>query len=310
MKKRLLDILVCPNCKGKLKLQADKTNREEIIEGLLICGCSRIYPINKSIPRFVSSDKYVSSFSYEWEVFSDTLLDSRNEEKFSTYFFQDHIISSLEYLNNKLILEVGCGMGHFMEVAALHGGEVIGIDLSYAVDTAHRLIGHLPNIHLIQADIFALPFERETFEFIYSFGVLHHTPDCKKAFCILPQYLKRGGEISICVYAYNWGIVFSSRIWRLFTTRLPKKALYYFSYIAFPLYYLYKIPLVGKFLRAIFFIPDIKNWKIRHMEMFDWYSPYYQSNHSGSEVAGWFNEMGLEVLKIFKYAASVYGKKK
>src|SRR3989338_5101738 len=307
MKTKLLDIFICPNCKNELKLKIDKIEVEEVIEGELICKNFHSYPIIKSIPRFVSSDKYVDSFSYEWEVFADTLLDSRREEKFSANFFQNHLISPLEGLRDKLILDVGCGMGHFMEIAALQGGETVGIDLSYAVDVAYKLIGHLQNIHIIQADILELPFKRETFDFIYSFGVLHHTPDCRKAFHTLPHYLKKGGEISICVYAYNFGIVLSSKFWRFFTTRLSKKALYYFSYIAFPLYYLYLIPVIGKFFRAIFFVPDIKNWKRRHLEMFDWYSPHYQSNQSASDVSGWFREMGIEVLKIFNDAASEYG---
>jgi len=309
MKKRLLNLLVCPNCKGELKLEVDSVEEEEVVEGKLICERLHTFSIINAIPRFVSSDTYVNSFSYEWDVFADTLLDSRNKEKFSADFFQKHTISSLECFRGKLILDVGCGMGRFMEVAASYGCEVIGLDLSYAVDTAYRLIGYLPNVHIIQADIFSLPLKKKIFDFIYSFGVLHHTPDCKKAFCNLPQYLKKGGEISICIYAYNWGIVFSSKFWRLFTTHLPKKALYYFSYIAFPLYYLYLIPILGKFLRAFFFVPDIKNWKMRHLEMFDWYSPHYQSNHSSEELAGWFKEMGIKVIRVFEYAASVYGEK-
>lgn len=43
--------------------------------------------------------------------------------------------------------------------------------------------------------------------------------------------------------------------------------------------------------------------------MFDWYSPYYQSNHSASEVAGWFKETDIEALMIFNDAAAVYGRK-
>lgn len=309
MKNRLLNILACPDCKGEFKLEIIKMEKDEIITGRLRCANSHIYEIINGIPRFVASDNYVGSFSYEWDIFGDTLLDSRNKEKFSVDYFNRHMNRPLEHLKNKLTLDAGCGMGHFMEIVALRGAEVVGVDLSYAVDTAQRLIGHLPNAHLIQADIFALPFKDGTFDFIYSFGVLHHTPDCKNAFSCLPKLLKSDGEISISLYAYNAGIVLSSEFWRLFTTRMPKKVLYYFSYLAYPLYYLYAIPILGKILRCIFFVPDIKNWKRRHLEMFDWYSPHYQSNHSGKQLAAWFEENAIFVTKIFKEAASVYGKK-
>src|SRR3989338_10687071 len=98
MKKKLLDILICPKCKSELKLKVNKIEGEEVIEGELRCESLHTYPIIKSIPRFVSSDKYVDSFSYEWEVFADTLLDSKQDEKFSIGFFQNHLISPLEGL--------------------------------------------------------------------------------------------------------------------------------------------------------------------------------------------------------------------
>ena len=48
-----------------------------------------------------------------------------------------------------------------------------------------------------QADVFSLPFAPETFDCIYSMGVLHHTPDCEKAVKVLPQYLKPGGTLAV-----------------------------------------------------------------------------------------------------------------
>lgn len=54
-------------------------------------------------------------------------------------------------------------------------------------------------------NMFKLPFKDNIFDYIYSVGVLHHTPDCKKAFQKLPGLLKNGGEIAIWLYnAHNW----------------------------------------------------------------------------------------------------------
>lgn len=136
MKKRLLNLLLCPNCNSELSLGVSKVEGEEIIEGRLTCKNFHTYQIVNSIPRFVSSDSYVDSFTYEWSIFADTLLDSISGDMFSENFFQGHVISALDSLSDKLILDVGCGMGRFMELAAGYGGEVVGIDLSYAVDTA------------------------------------------------------------------------------------------------------------------------------------------------------------------------------
>lgn len=95
-------------------------------------------------------------------------------------------------------------------------------------------------MYLIQADIFSLPFKKEIFYFVYSFGVLQHTPDAKAAFYALPQYIKKGGDISICVYAYNWAIVLSSKFWRFFTNCMPKEnAVLFFIYCLPALLYIF-----------------------------------------------------------------------
>ena len=54
MKPDLLDILICPECKGKLDLVVSEKENEEIIEGSLTCqSCSEVYPIRDSIPNML-----------------------------------------------------------------------------------------------------------------------------------------------------------------------------------------------------------------------------------------------------------------
>jgi len=86
-------------------------------------------------------------------------------------------------------LDVGCGMGRFAEVVTRWGARVVGIDLSVAAKVAVKNLADREFVGF-QADVFALPFAPETFDCIYSMGVLHHTPDCEKAVKVLPQYLK------------------------------------------------------------------------------------------------------------------------
>ena len=82
----------------------------------------------------------------------------------------------------RLVLDAGVGAGRFAEVVANKGGEVVGVDLSRAIDAAYENIGRRPNVHLVQADIMAMPFRDGTFDLAYSVGVLHHTPDPERAF--------------------------------------------------------------------------------------------------------------------------------
>ena len=182
-------------------------------------------------------------------------------------------------------------------IKSKYGAEVIGVDLSFSVDSAYKNLPQWTNIHFVQADLFALPFASETFDFIYSFGVLHHTPNCGRAFRQISKVLKVGGKLSLFVYSsYNKAIVYSSAIWRCLTTRLPKRLLYYLCFVAVPLYFLYRIPLIGHISRAIFVIPMIPNWRWRLLDTFDWYSPKYQSKHTHWEVFRWFEEEGFKAV--------------
>jgi ubiquinone/menaquinone biosynthesis C-methylase UbiE/uncharacterized protein YbaR (Trm112 family) len=314
MKKELLQWIKCPHCKGKLALTVSQYAEEDVKEGVLSCACGKTYEVTNFIPRFVKSDKYVKSFSFEWKLHHNTQLDSANigtkMERASEKAFQSRIDFPLEELKGKLILDVGCGMGRYAEIATRFGGDVIGVDLSYAVDTALKNLGLKKNVHLVQADVFNLPFNEEIFDFIYSYGMLHHTSDCKMAFKQLPRLLRKNGIISIFLYSsYNKAIVYSSNFWRLITTRIPKPILYCFCFISIPLYFLYRIPLIGRIGKMMFVIPMIPDWRWRVLDTFDWYSARYQSKHTHWEVFKWFEEENLRDIKIFENEVTMLGRK-
>lgn len=308
MKTEILNILFCPVCQGAFRLNDPVTESGEVITGVLSCPCEKTVPIIAGIPRFVKTDNYVRSFSLEWNIHQKTQLDSNNNEAISEKEMRGRLNYDIGKLNGKLVLDAGCGSGRFAEVAAKYGAAVVCVDLSYSVESAYRNIGNLKNVNIIQADIFNLPFKPEVFDLVYSFGVLHHTPDARKAFSRLVKFLKPNGTMSIFVYSsYNKAIVYSSAFWRAFTTRLPKRLLYYFSYISLPLYYIYKIPVLGQIGKMIFVIPMWKNWRWRVLDTFDWYSPRYQSKHTHWEVFKWFEENGLKDIRIYPNEVTMSG---
>jgi hypothetical protein len=88
-------------------------------------------------------------------------------------------------------------------------------------------------------------------------------------------------------------------------------------YGAVPLYgvhqLLKKIPLVGRrassalaYAIPMSFDPD-REWRI--LDTFDWYSPRYQSKHTYEEVFGWFEECGLQDIRVMEQPIAVQGRK-
>ena len=58
MKRELMDILVCPVCKGELQLTVAEENQKEIVSGSLHCGQCRVdYPIADAIPNLLPPDQ-------------------------------------------------------------------------------------------------------------------------------------------------------------------------------------------------------------------------------------------------------------
>lgn len=199
-------------------------------------------------------------------------------------------------------------MGRFAEIVAKCGGTVVGVDLSYAVDSAARNLARWPNAHVAQADLRRLPFREETFDFIYSLGVLHHTPDPHQSFRALLPLLKPGGRISITLYSrYNKVYVTSTTLWRHLTTRLPSRLVYYASHLVVPLYYLHRVPLLGHAAKAVWPIsldPD-PEWRV--LDTFDCYTPRYQFFYTHPEVYRWFRDAGLTDIAVLEPGISFIG---
>ena len=199
MRQRFAEQLVCPSCGGALTVHATQSEGDRIRTGQLSCACGAAYPIREYVPRFVQTDGYVDTFSFQWLTHRRTQLDGASRRESEETFTLSTGINPSD-LKGKLVLDVGCGMGRFSDVVSRAGAEAVGIDLSFAVDAAQGNLGARDNVNLAQADVFKLPFRQGTFDCIFSIGVLHHTPDCRAAVMRLIPYLKPGGVLAIWVY--------------------------------------------------------------------------------------------------------------
>lgn len=303
MKLDISRLIVCPQCHEPLPPFSTWPE-----EGLRCLRCQSSYQVVRSIPRFVKSDKYTGSFGFEWNRHRLTQLDTAYSDE-SERTFRQKTGFGPEDVKDKLVLDVGCGMGRFADVVSRWGGNVVAFDLSYAVEAAYQNLGHRDNVVILQADLFQMPFREESFDIIYSIGVLHHTPDCEKAFRQLPRFLKPGGKIAIWVYGPMGPWERFARFYRRFTVRMPPRLLYALCHVAIPLYYLYRIPCVGQLLWNVFPTSIHSNPDWRVLDTFDWYSPRYQSKHTYPEVYRWFRSERLVEIELLDFPVAVQGKK-
>ena len=310
MKRTALAVVVCPSCKGELVPHASTEQDGEILEGRLDCRiCGRIFPITRGVPRFVPEGAYAQSFGYQWNWFRTVQLDSINQTSVSEQALAATTGWRDDEFNGRRLLDAGVGAGRFADRAAAKGAEVFGVDLTMAVDAAYRNIGTRPNVHLMQADIFALPFRDRTFDLAYSIGVLHHTPEPEKAFQCVAATVRPCGKFAVYLYArYGMSHKASDAI-RNITTRLPLKVMWGLAAAAIPLYYLYRLPLVGKALQLALPISMQSDARWRWLDTFDWYTPKYQFKYLYPEIFRWFRDSGFRDIEIFDGPIRMSGRK-
>lgn len=317
MKTRLIELLACPTCEKSLRLsdRAVAAADIEIDEGLLCCtGCGATYPIVRSIPRFVASEKYAASFGFQWKKFPTLQLDTAMNNDLSRRRF-DATTGWPRRLEGQFVLEAGCGAGRFTPLALDAGAEVVSFDLSNAVEAALANNRGAERLHLLQASLLAIPLRRGMFDKIFCMGVIQHCPDPKKAFLSLAPFLRPGGEIVIDVYEKTT-LIPKLKYWvRPVTRRMPPETLYRVLKAAIPAAFevkkaIHRVPGAGPKLAR--FIPigalnhddiglhytesELKLVKV--LSAFDMLSPRYDRPQRIEAVHGWFAEAGLTNVEI------------
>lgn len=264
-----------------------------LVDASFMTDSGRHYPVVRGIPRFVPSDAYVGSFSFEWNTHHSTQLDMHRGDRSSEEQFVQKTGFSPECLRGKLVLDAGVGAGRYADVASRWGADLVGVDLSFAVEASYRNLVNRPNVWIAQADIGSLPFKPKSFDFIFSIGVLHHTPDTRAYFLKLVPLLKPGGKIAIWVYPREGDYLFRAE-WHRFVNRLPPRVFYAWCRWFVPWVQSRPgDPLVDWVKRV--FPPSKQGLGLENdiLDTFDAYSPRYHGIHSPEEVEDWFRSAGL-----------------
>jgi SAM-dependent methyltransferase len=282
-----------------------------IVSGELKGGNSS-YPIIDGIPRLLPDEPLrqspgaatQESFGYEWEHFDALLPDY--EQEVQNYF---HIVPENK-LEDAMILDAGCGMGRWAHyVCRKPIRRLYALDFSRSIDRSARTLANMNVAHCIQADVCRLPFRPQTFDFVYSLGVLHHLENPDLGMASLVKSMKENGALLVYLYyalenrPAFYRAIFGVITWaRRMTSKLPKPWMHRLAWVIGVCIYLplarfaWLLEKIG-LRRAAKNIPlyHYRNATIRFMvgDAFDRFATPIENRYKRTEIEAWLNRYDL-----------------
>ena len=209
-------------------------------------------------------------------------------------------------------------MGRYSLVAASRGAEMVGLDLSNAIEAAYLKSRHHPFFHTVQGDIYNLPFRLDSFDFAQSLGVIHIAPDPEAALHSIKEMVRADGKIFIYVYPdfrdenllRYYGLKLVNPL-RKITVKLPSDILYKLLYLMLPivlilLYYpslfLWHMPGLRKLSSILpYNYEQYRGRKIRdiHMNLFDRFGNPVERRYSREEIQDLISNAGFKEYSLF-----------
>jgi SAM-dependent methyltransferase/uncharacterized protein YbaR (Trm112 family) len=327
---RLISLLICPACQKPVWLAAG-----DEVNGELRCPFGHRYPVIRGVPRmfvggptpellayhrdyFAKNPELSASwkpagphehvkartsqaFGFEWTEFSDYAAD--NYEK----MLGPAMVHELE---GKRVLEIGCGAGRHALRTASRGAEVVALDYSLAVESAIENTRGIDSVHVVQGDVYHLPFRKRQFDAAYSLGVLHHLPDPEEGFRQTVARVRPGGLAFIWVYKRTARKLLFEPVRRAFTY-VPSKPLKRICYLAALLDYgvfcrLYRLSkncgVVGTSVGRLF--PNrireyaTYNFDVNYTDWYDRLSAPIVRVYTEQDIYRWFERHGFCEINI------------
>lgn len=281
--------------------------------GNLRDACGDIFVSENGVYRVVKGSNYTENFGFQWNKFVRTQIDRGSEitQSHNRFFAETKWdVSALAGVN---VLEVGSGAGRFSQVVLDHTSAVLySVDYSNAVEANFRNNGHHGDrLKLFQASIYELPFAKQSFDKVFCFGVLQHTPDFERSVSSLAAMVKPGGELVVDFYPIRgwWTKTHIKYLIRPLTKRVPhEKLLKMIERNVDWMILVSKLALrLGIYRLACRFIPiagitqfpsglsakELREWVV--LDTFDMFSPEFDQPQRVKTVARWFRKSGLDV---------------
>jgi len=273
------------------------------------------FPVINNVPRFTGDHNYTDNFGFQWNKFQKTQLDreSKNfgisKERFFAVTNWDK-----EDLSGKDVLEVGSGAGRFTQVVLAHTkANLYSLDYSDAVSANYKNNAHYGDrLKLFQASIYEMPFPDNSFDKVFCFGVLQHTPDFRKSIQCLVDKAKPGGEIVVDFYPIKgWYTKISAKyMLRPLTKKMSHEKLlnkierntdrlikiyYFFDKLGMAMIAHRFIPIcdINRTMPDYLSKEELREWVI--LDTFDMFSPAYDNPQPVKTVRKWMEESGAEI---------------
>lgn len=182
---------------------------------------------------------------------------------------------------------------------------IVAFDLGSAVNVAYENCKKYENIEVVKANIFHMPFKNK-FDFVFSLGVIHHTPDPELAFYKLSEKTKK--YIYCWVYGYEnngWIVSYVNPIRKYVTSKLPfhmlKIICFFITVILHPfLKIFYKKNCISKFLPYRDYLKWLGAFNFSHTfhVVFDHLVTPIAFYISRSEIMGWNKKASFSVFDV------------
>jgi ubiquinone/menaquinone biosynthesis C-methylase UbiE/uncharacterized protein YbaR (Trm112 family) len=249
------------------------------------------------------NEKTKKSFEFEWSFLKRDQTDKIWHEEV-TDLTQRFLLETGEnagYFNHKTVLDVGCGHGIMTSKIASLSGFAVGIELSKAVEKAYEENNN-PAAFYVQGDLQFLPFEANSFDVLYSSGVIHHTNDTQKSLSLISTTLKKNGLICLWLYhpqtsrIHNWLLQI-----REITKRMSIRAAFVFLLlVVFPPSFLYK-----KLRRK-----RTVNYREEMIDLLDAFTPEFRFEIPHNTAKQWLHELqftNVEITTTDQFGFSIVG---
>lgn len=304
--KNLDQVLYCKKCNNNFSIIVNKKIEKVIHEGYLKCdNCNDRYNIIEDI-IFIEKKINSKTVEYQSKIYSYWWNESHKDINYDKGDTEKILYSTLSLKNkdfeNKIVLDAGCGNGRFSDLISNSNPKLFVIaDVSDGIYQAKKNIENKNiNFIAIKGDLNIIPFKSNTFEIIYSWGVIHHTPNPRFTFNNISKFCRINGKFSIYLYKQNPDYKYNNKHIRLIAILRQYLVIYPLRFISQFLseknvIRLFRpIRLIEKFFNYGVVGCHSTKYKFEKKHYFrvviDRFKTKYASEHQEYEIINWYKE--------------------